>query len=66
MADVVRSNARLLERGIGVINTFGVRSFILRPTHKCESGRRETTVIHDNNLAYRAVDHSRLLMGEDL
>lgn len=65
IADVVRSHAKVLDRGVSVMSTFGVRSFILRPSHKCKEGRREMTIIHDDSLAYRAVDNSRLIAGED-
>jgi hypothetical protein len=62
---VVRSHAKVLDRGVSVVSTFGVRSFILRPSHKCKDGRREMTIIHDDALAFRAVDNSRLIAGED-
>ncbi|MCE7735294.1 MAG: hypothetical protein GPJ54_10480 [Candidatus Heimdallarchaeota archaeon] len=65
VADVVRSHAKVLDRGMSVVSTFGVRSFILRPSHKCKEGRREMTIIHDSTLAFRAVDNSRLIAGED-
>lgn len=65
VADVVRSHVNILDRGVSVVNTFGVRSFILRPSHKCKDGRREMTIIHDDALAFRAVDNSRLIAGED-
>ena len=66
IADVVRSHAKVLDRGVSVMNTFGVRSFVLRPSHKCRDGRREMTIIHDDSLAYRAVDNSRIIMGGDI
>ena len=63
---VIRSHARVLDRGVTVMNTFGVRSFILRPSHTCQSGRREITVVHDEQLSFRAIDNSRLIFGGEL
>ncbi len=61
VADVVRANAAMLERGISVETVFGVKSFILRPQHRCRNGRREFTIIHDNELRVRSQEKSRLL-----
>jgi hypothetical protein len=66
IADVVRNNINHIHRGITVQTTFGVRSFILRPTHRCTDGRREVTVIHDDNLSFRSVDQSRIIIGGEL
>lgn len=62
IADVVRANAAMLERGISVESVFGVKSYILRPQHRCgDNGRREFTVIHDSELQVRSREKSRLL-----
>jgi len=66
LADIVRQHYKLSDKGINVETTFGVKSLILRPTHKCTEGRREIIVIHDSNMAYRSIDHSRIILGNSL
>lgn len=66
IADVVRQNSNMGDKGVNVQTTFGIRSIILRPTHKCISGRREIITIHDNDLAYRSIDKSRMILGDTI
>jgi hypothetical protein len=61
IADLVRNHAFTLERGIQVEEVFGTRSFKIRPVHKCQDGRREITVVHDDKLEIRNIEDNRLL-----
>lgn len=63
LADVIRANTQTMDKGIQIQATFGIVSYLLRPTHKCVNGRREILVIHDQDLEFRAIDRSRLLWG---
>ena len=64
IADVIRQHSKLKDKGVSVQTTFGVHNFILRHSHICNEGRREMTLIHDNDLAYRAIDRSRIILGD--
>jgi len=66
VADVVRQHSNLADKGVIVESTFGVKSIILRPTHKCKDGLREIIAIHDNSLAFRSVDQSRIILNTNL
>lgn len=66
IADVVRQHANVRDKGVNIQTTFGVRSIILRPTHKCTEGRREIVTIHDGDLAYRSIDQSRIIFGDKI
>lgn len=64
--DVVRQHANIGDKGVNIQTTFGVRSILLRPTHKCIGGRREIITVHDGDLAYRSIDQSRIIFGEKI
>jgi hypothetical protein len=66
VADVIRQHATIGDKGVNVQTTFGIRSILLRPTHKCIDGRREIICVHDNDLAYRSIDQSRIILGEKI
>jgi hypothetical protein len=66
VTDIVKSNAVALDRGISVEDIFGTKSYILRPSHRCLEGRRETTVVHDKNLEIRSIEGSRIIYGGNL
>ena len=61
--DVVRDHGFTLERGIQVEEVFGTVSYKLRPVHKCNDGRRGICVVHDDTLAVRNIEESRLIYG---
>jgi len=66
VADVVRQHYKRADKGINVESTFGVKSIILRPTHKCNEERREMITVHDSTLAYRSLDQSRIILGSTI
>jgi len=66
IADVVRQHSNIGDKGVNTQTTFGVRSILLRPTHKCVGGRREIITVHDGDLAYRSIDQSRIIFGEKI
>lgn len=66
IADVVRQHANARDKGVNVQTTFGIRTVVLQPTHKCVDGRREIVTVHDGDLAYRSIDKSRIIFGDKI
>jgi hypothetical protein len=66
VADVIRQHFNLSDKGVIVESTFGIKSIILRPHHKCDDGLREIIVIHDHTLAFRSKDQSKTILNTGL
>lgn len=63
VASVVKQHSSLNDKGIKIESIFGLKSIVLRPNHKCNNDLREIVVIHDNLLAFRSIDQTRILLN---
>lgn len=67
IAEVIKQNYCLPDKGVSIQEVFGVQTFILRPSHKCKLGRREIDVVHDQSLAYRSsMDKTRIKIASKI
>ncbi len=66
LASIVNQHATLPNKGIKIIEIFGVKSIVLSTSHKCEGGRREIEVSHDDTMAFRSINDSKITIGNQI
>lgn len=63
IASIVRQHLSLKNKGIEVEAVFGVKSFYLYNNHNCNGDLREIITLHDNSLAFRSIDRTRIIIN---